>query len=383
MSLGESTLVVPRALCPTLALLICAFSANAQSETSEQILKQAIDRHQAGDIDGAIQSYRKYLAARPESPLALSNLGAAYARIGRYEDAIAQYRHALKLQPGNAPVELNLGLAYYKTGQTELAAATLEKAHRAAPDQLQPTLLLADCWLAMGKNKNVVELLTPLSSQRPDDLAITYLLGTALVRDNQVSRGQVVIDRILRDGDSAEARLLLGTTKLTAQDYPAALADLSKAVELNPNLPDVYSYYGQALLATGDPAGATEAYRKALAANPNDFKANMQLAVLLKEDEKIDEAMACLRRALQVRPRDLGARYQLAAIDLHAERVEAARRTLESIVKEAPGFTEAHVALATAYYRLKRKDDGDRERVIVQKLNREAQAKQQQGLNIK
>jgi tetratricopeptide (TPR) repeat protein len=365
------------------ALFICAFCANAQPDATEEILKQAISQHQAGEIDGAIQSYRKYLEARPDSPLALSNLGAAYARIGRYEDAIAQYRHALKLQPGNAPVELNLGLAYYKTGQTELAAAILEKVYRAAPDQLQPTLLLADCWLAMGKNKNVVELLTPLSGQRPDDLAIAYLLGTALVRDNQISRGQVVIDRILRDGDSAEARLLLGTTKLNARDYPAALADLSKAVELNPTLPDVYSYYGQALLATGDPAGATEAYRKALAANPNDFKANMQLAVLLKEDEKIDEAMACLRRALQVRPRDLGARYQLAAIDLHAEKVEAARRALESIVKEAPGFTEAHVALATAYYRLKRKDDGDRERTIVQRLNREAQAKQQQGLNIK
>jgi tetratricopeptide (TPR) repeat protein len=372
-----------RALCPTLALLICAFSANAQSDATEEILKQAISQHQAGDIDNAIQSYRKYLDARPESPMALSNLGAAYARIARYEDAIAQYRHALKLQPGNAPVELNLGLAYYKTGQTERATAMLEKVHRAAPDQLQPTLLLADCWLAMGKNKNVVDLLTALSGQRPDDLAIAYLLGTALVRDNQISRGQIVIDRILRDGDSAEARLLLGTTKLNAKDYPAALADISKAVELNPTLPDVYSYYGHALVATGDPAGATEAYRKALAANPNDFQANMQLAVLLKEDEKIDEALACLRRALQVRPRDLGARYQVAAIDLHAERVEVASRALESIVKEAPGFTEAHVALATAYYRLKRKDDGDRQRAIVQRLNRDAQAKQQQGLNVK
>jgi len=32
---------------------------------------------------------------------------------------------------------------------------------------------------------------------------------------------------------------------------------------------------------------------------------------------------------------------------------------------------------------LRRKEDGDRERAIVQKLNAEAQAKQQQGVNIK
>ena len=368
--------------CLLLAALL-ALCATAQPDATEDILKQAIALHQAGDINGAIQAYQKYLAARPESLIALSNLGAAYARIARYEDAIAQYRHALKLQPGNTPVELNLALAYYKTGRTEVAGSTLEKVHQAAPDQLQPTLLLADCWLAMGKDKNVIELLTPLSAQRPDDLAIAYLLGTALVRDNQVERGQVIIDRILRNGDSAEARLLIGTTKLSARDYPAALIDLAKAVELNPKLPDVYAFYGQALLRTGDSAGATEAFRKELAGNPHDFTSNVQLAVLLKEDDKIDEALACLQRALLVRPADLGARYQLATVHLHQGKVENARHELESIAKEAPSFTEAHVTLATVYYRLKRKEDGDRERAIVQKLNAETQAKQQQGVNIK
>ena len=155
-------------------------------------------------------------------------------------------------------MELNLGLAWYKAGQTQLAATTFEKLHKSAPEQLQPTLLLADCLLAMGRDKEVVKLLSPLGEQRPDDLAVAYMLGTALARDGQISQGQVIIDRILRNGDTAESRLLLGTTKLRAQEYPAALADLAKAVELNPKLPDVYTYYGQALLRTGD---ATECHQ--------------------------------------------------------------------------------------------------------------------------
>ena len=57
-------------------------------------------------------------------------------------------------------------------------------------------------------------------------------------------------------------------------------------------------------------------------------------------------------------------------------KTDAARQELESIVKEAPGFTEAHVSLATVYYRLKRPNDGNRERNIVRKLTDEAQAKQ-------
>ena len=35
-----------------------------------------------------------------------------------------------------------------------------------------------------------------------------------------------------------------------------------------------------------------------------------------------------------------------------------ARRELESLVKESPQFTEAHVSLSIAYYRLKRPADG-------------------------
>jgi tetratricopeptide (TPR) repeat protein len=250
------------------------------------------------------------------------------------------------------------------------------------PDQVQPTMLLADCWLAMGKNKQVVELLDPLAIQHPEDLGVAYMLGTALVRDNQVARGQIVIDRILRNGDSAEARLLLGTTKLNVSDFAGAMEDLAKAVALNPKLPDVYSFYGLALLRTGDAKGASEAFRKELEANPNDFNSNLQLGALLKMDENYDDALPYLRRALQARPGDPGVRYQLASIAFSKGNVEDARAQLETILKESPNFTEAHVTLATVYYRLKRKADGDRERAIVQKLNAEAQAKQP-GVNVK
>ena len=59
--------------------------------------------------------------------------------------------------------------------------------------------------------------------------------------------------------------------------------------------------------------------------------------------------------------------------------VALAENELSAIVREAPKFTEAHVLLATAYYRLKRKEDGDRERAVVQKLNAETQAAQPKG----
>jgi Flp pilus assembly protein TadD len=220
----------------------------------------------------------------------------------------------------------------------------------------------------------VIELLSPLEKESPNDKALIYLLGTALIRDNQPARGQVLVDRILREGESAEARLMLGTTKMNVQDFAGALEDLKKAAELNPQLPDVYSYYGVALMTTGDMAEAAEAFRKELKSNPNDFVANLQLGAVLKQDQRYDEARNFFDRALLVRPGDPAVRYQLATLELIAGNIDQACNKLEQLTKETPQFVEAHVSLATVYYRLKRKADGDRERATVLKLNAEKQA---------
>ena len=86
--------------------------------------------------------------------------------------------------------------------------------------------------------------------------------------------------------------------------------------------------------------------------------------------------MAHFERALGVRPGDPGVRYQMVTIYVSRGETERALPLLEAIVKEAPAFLEAHVTLATVYYRLKRREDGDRERAIVDALNKEIQAKQ-------
>lgn len=357
-------------------LVVCAalaLSAAGQSQSPRDLLQHAVELHQKGDTEGAIAAYQAFLKERPDAYQIRSNLGAVLVQAGRYDEAIAQYRQALKAEPGNPGIALNLGLAYYKAGQISEAAQQFTGLHAKQPDSRQITMLDADCQLRLGNNKAVIDLLTPLPN---DDLAVDYMLGTALVRDEQTAQGQVVINRILKSGDSAEARLLMGATKSFAMDFAGALEDLTQAVKLNPNLPDVYSYYGMALLATGDQAGAAEAFRKELAGNPNDFTANLQLGAMLRGDEKPEEALPYLQRALRVRPGDPGVRFQLASIEISENKLKDARLALESILKESPKFSEAHVALAGVYYRLKLKAEGDRERAIVKRLQDEVQAKQ-------
>lgn len=358
-----------------LAVFAVTASAGQPARSPRELLKEAESFQKAGKLDGAIKDYRLFLQQYPNVAPVRSNLGAALAATGRYKEAIVEYQNALLLD--NSPrIRLNLALAYYKASKLDEAVDNLKQVHAAMPGDLQPVLLLADCYLRLGQNKQVVTLLTPIRQANPNNLAVIYALGTALVRNGQADKGQVLINKIMGNGDSAAARLLLGTAKLMVKDYAGALKDLRKAVELDPHLPDVYSYYGVALLATGDQPEAQKAFRQALRGDPNDFQSNLNMGVLLRQDNKFEEALGYFKHALDVRPGDFGVLYQIASMELQMGQVDKARRDLEALVRISPNFTEAHVSLATAYYREKMKEQGDRERAIVEKLIAERQAAQ-------
>jgi tetratricopeptide (TPR) repeat protein len=237
-------------------------------------------------------------------------------------------------------------------------------------------LLLGDCYLQTGRPADAVALLQPQEALFGNDLAYAYVLGMALLQTDNEHDGQRYIDRIFSAGDSAEAHLLMAIANLNKLSYPAAKEELEKAMKLNPRLPTLNSAYGRALLGVGDTAAAEQAFRREIAVNPNDFEANLMLGSLRRSAQDFDNSLIYLTRALEIHPRDLTARKLLASLKLQTGAVEEAVAMLEEIIKEAPDMVDAHVQLATAYNRLKRKDDADRERAIVEKLNQANQAKE-------
>jgi Tfp pilus assembly protein PilF len=359
-----------------LAALLAAALAPADDPAAElaAVFSRAVELQKQGKLDAAIAEYERFLALQPQNAEARSNLGAAFAAQGRYAEAIDQYSLALRADGANVQARLNLAIAYYKAADLQRAAAELQTVVAASPADKRAALLLADCHLRLGENRKVIDLLTPWEEKDGSDLALAYLLGTALIRDDQVPKGQRLVEKILSRGESAEAHLMLGTAYQMAQEWGKARDEFQKAVALNPKLPGVHSYYGRALLGTAATAAAAEAFRKELEVNPHDFEASLFLGVLAKQEQKHDEAMARFRKALAVRPGDLGVRYQIGSLLLLAGKLDEAREGLEAVVKDAPKFLEAHVSLATLYYRLKRKEDGDRERAIVLELTEERQA---------
>jgi tetratricopeptide (TPR) repeat protein len=354
--------------------------SQAQSIDVNRAFANATRLHEAGDIEGAIREYQAILKFHPERVDVRSNLGAAYAGRGRYEDAIEQYKLALTLDSRNQTIRRNLALAYYKAALFAEAAAELTRFVTATPEtsnlRKDAVLLLADCLVRLGEYKKVIELLSPLEATDPDNRTLAYVLGSALVGDGQVQRGQLLIDRVFRGEDSAEGRLLIGSILLLADDGQTAIKELERALELNPKLPGLRAWYGRALMRMGDGEKARSSFTSELSDNPNDFDANLFMGILLKQDRSLDEAFSYLTRAIRLRPRDSYARYHLGALYATLGKPGEARVLLDDVVKEYPDFVEARVLLASVYYRLNRKADGDRQREIVERLNAEQQSKQ-------
>jgi tetratricopeptide (TPR) repeat protein len=360
-------------------LSLAARVAAPQNPELDALLSRAVERHQAGDLAAAADLYVQILTAVPGAAHVRSNLGAAWAGLGRYDDAIDQYRQALR-QIDEPSIRRNLAVALLKTGQTREAAGEAERALVAQPGDRDSLLLLADCRLRLGETQGAVDLLKPAAAASPEDKAIAYLLGTALLDLNRTGDAQVVMDRVFRD-DSPESHVLLGSMYARRGAWPAAIGEYEKARSANPKLPLVNFLYGEALMKErNDWAGAASAFRAELEIDPNHYESNLLLGTLLREGGQADEALPRLEHAARLRGEDLAVKFSLGAAYLATGRMTEAQRLLEEVAAAAPGHLPTQMQLAVLYTRLGRPQDAAAARARVARLTKEADARSFQGV---
>jgi tetratricopeptide (TPR) repeat protein len=354
------------------AFLIAAGAACAQTPQPAQLFHDALAAQQRGDDALAVGKYRELLKLYPDSVEVRANLGAALAKLNRYDEAIVQYRAALAKKE-NAGLRLNLALAYYKKGAMRDAAEQLNTLRAAQPDDVRLATLLADCYASLGQDEKAIATLKPVASAHPDDLSVEWLLGSALIRAGLRREGLDRVDRVAREGHSPEAYLLAGRTALKMNEFERARDYTAAAARLNPRLPGVDTLRGTVLSYLGDTEGAAAALRKAVEADPKDFEAQLGLGAVLHTGRDLDGARQHLQCALLLKPSSTVARYEWARLERTEGQAEAAARDFEKVVHDDPTWAQPHIELAALYFRLNRQEDGERERAVFDRLTAEQQ----------
>lgn len=360
------------ALLLSVVVFVALPLSSVKAQSREQLFREAAEAEDRGDLSRALQLYEELVRQEPNSVSVRGNYGAALAKAGRYRDAIVQYREALNHDPENALVRLNLALAEYKQADLVNARAELNRLHNEQPENRQVLYLLADCYLRLGQNRDAITLLGPYYDRDSDDRAIDYAYGTALIRDGNTNKGEVVLDRILRDGNTPEARLLLGEAQFAAGDYERAAETLRKIIEANTTVAGAWSLYGRTQLQLRNIEGAKSAFLRALQLDSTDFAANLDLASAFHREGKDQDALPYVERALMLRPASPQARFEAAAVHAGIGKLEEARREFERLEREWPDFLEVHVELASLYARMTLKEESERERALVLSLSQKA-----------
>jgi tetratricopeptide (TPR) repeat protein len=365
---------------PVLAIAIVAaifgpIRLDCQEATPQALYDRAGKALDAGDTAQAIKLYEDLLRLTPDSIEARTNLGVALAHEGRYDEAMQKYREVLSRDSQNEFALLNLALALYKRGDFGKARSEFDELRKLRPANQQAFYLLADCDLRLGKFQDAIALVEPAYEAHPDDPAIEYILGTALIQDGQTQKGAAVIDRMMRNGNSPVASVLMGASQYAAGDYKTAESTLQKTLDLNPEIPGAWTVYGRALLSNGENEKAKAAFRRALQADPNDFDACLHLGGILRHDGDTQTAGPYLKHALVLRPDSAAALFQNCALDAATGQLDEAKSGLEKLVKQWPDFVEAHLQLAVVYARLHQTQDSQRERRIVIELNEKARSR--------
>lgn len=112
-----------------------------------------------------------------------------------------------------------------------------------------------------------------------------------------------------------------------------SIAQLHKALALNPDLPGGYFHLGNLLLQSGRLEEAAEAFRNAVRQNIGDRDALIQLGGTLYSLERCPEALVALRTAVALDPKSLPARLTLGTALAATEDYEAAIKQLNAAIE--------------------------------------------------
>ena len=247
------------------------------------------------------KAWEKELEANAQNPKLIGRLARLYERIGQREKAIQLYEHRRATEPDNIEHLRSLATLYASAKQTEQAIATLN------------TLLEKDKNRARVYQKELLDI----------------YLGVDL-KDEAIAAAKEIVSLAPSD---PEARLQLAQVYQTYREPEKALAEYRYALRLEPNEPDYYRQYGEALEGEKRYGDAQEAYRKMLDVSKEDstrLSAVANLARIYQQQERLDELVSEFTRRIRNTPKKLAAYEEMAAINKESGQIFKSVEVLES-----------------------------------------------------
>ncbi len=234
-----------------------------------------------------------------------------YARLNHNDEAERVLRVAVAELPKER--DLKLALIDFLAARRSREAAEKELLAAIAADPKDWDFRLAEGqFYEQGKDparaETVYRLLVADADPAPDALVARNRLARLKIAAGDTPGARKLLSEVLlkspRDND---ALVLRGNLELGEKDPKSAIADFRAVLRDQPNSVGVMRSLARAHLANGEPGLAEEAMRKAVDVDPKDAASRLDLAQLLAQTNKPDQAKPVIDELIKQHPDDFPA----------------------------------------------------------------------------
>ena len=286
-----------------------------------------------GDAAAALTDLRAVSRDHPASVAARRLLARAYLLNGSPELAEEQLRSAIEQAPHNISVRTDLARLLTETARPAQAVALLEESVRADPTgDPQAREVLVRAYLAVRDYPSASSTAEELKALHPQSALGFYLSGLITQSAGQLAQAESEFQQALaRQPHSVEILGALAKVEVAEHKGAQAVVLVSEATQQAPKDAAAQNLLGEIARETGDRPRAREAFLHARSLAPQWWPPLRNLALMMIEDHDLTGAIASYQKAAKLAPGEQRLTFELAQLLEQEGRYDEAIASYEAL----------------------------------------------------
>jgi tetratricopeptide (TPR) repeat protein len=285
---------MPRELVLLVLLFIAGFPAKGQQGSEIEFYMSSADENMKNyNFEEAIQLYNR--AIREQSNLVEAYKGRALAKnqLGEYNEALDDIEKALNLKDDDPEIFIISGEIRTSKKDYGGALVNFNTALTMEPNSKQALAGKAMVLYFMENKKEAMNIIEKGVFKFPNEEIYHYHQGLLFMFESKYKKALNAFDKVLRLNPSYrpfDVYLNRGIANYQQLENENAIADLTKAIQLNEDNASAYHSRGRIYYEMEEYQEAIEDFKKSLSLNPNSEVTHYNLGMAYYKNENMSDA---------------------------------------------------------------------------------------------
>lgn len=242
---------------------------------------------------------KKELSSKQMREFTVKFMDANTAKIlGNTNEAIKLFREALQIDPTSAATNYELARMYANENNFTSALNYAKEAYRIEPENIWFAQFTAKLYSELGNIDESIAIFRNIIKTHPDEFDYYFNLGNLLSAQGKYDEAlKIYADLEEKTGTSEELALQRQMIYIEKGDYPAALLEIDKVIEIHPEELRLYGIKAEIYEQMGREDDAKKLYEEMLVMEPENGLVLLSLHDIAKQNGENEKAKDYLIRA--------------------------------------------------------------------------------------